>query len=67
MSSPMNQMNTSANVAPTSYSTIDAVNRHDFGVQKNRKSASTGGGRAWSEDEVGWSQSVSMDLSNVVS
>ena len=30
----------------------DAMDRHDYGVAKNRKSASTGGGRAWSEDEV---------------
>ncbi|CAM1509839.1 Fc.00g001740.m01.CDS01 [Cosmosporella sp. VM-42] len=29
----------------------DAMDRHDYGVTKNRKSASTGGGRAWSEDE----------------
>jgi hypothetical protein len=52
MSSPTNQMNTSAHVAQSNYSTVDAINRHDFGVQKNRKQASTGGGRAWSEDEV---------------
>lgn len=32
--------------------TSDAIDRHDFGVQKNRKPASTGGGRAWSEDEA---------------
>ncbi|CAG8955291.1 hypothetical protein HYFRA_00011273 [Hymenoscyphus fraxineus] len=51
MSSPMNPMNTASLVTPTSYSPIDAVNRHEFGVQKNRKAASTGGGRAWSEDE----------------
>lgn len=51
MSAATNQMNTSAHVAQSSYSPIDAVNRHDFGVQKNRKPASTGGGRAWSEDE----------------
>ncbi|KAH6679478.1 hypothetical protein B0J14DRAFT_298295 [Halenospora varia] len=51
MSSPINQMNTSAHVATSNYSPIDAVNRHDYGVQKNRKPASTGGGRAWSEDE----------------
>ncbi|CZT52627.1 uncharacterized protein RSE6_13979 [Rhynchosporium secalis] len=49
MSSP--QMNTSAHVAPSNYSPVDAINRHDYGVQKNRKQASTGGGRAWSEDE----------------
>lgn len=52
MSSPMNQMNTSAHVAPANYSPVDSVSRHEFGVQKNRKPASTGGGRAWSEDEV---------------
>jgi hypothetical protein len=52
MSSPVNQMNTSAHVAQSHYSSVDAINRHDFGVQKNRKQASTGGGRAWSEDEV---------------
>jgi hypothetical protein len=52
MSTPMNQMNTSAHSAPSNYSPVDAVNRHDYGVQKNRKQASTGGGRAWSEDEV---------------
>lgn len=45
-------MNTSAHVAPSNYSPVDAINRHDYGVQKNRKQASTGGGRAWSEDEV---------------
>ena len=31
----------------------DAMDRHDYGITKNRKPASTGGGRAWSEDEVG--------------
>ncbi|KAH8167442.1 hypothetical protein CIB48_g815 [Xylaria polymorpha] len=31
--------------------TSDAVDRHEFGISKNRKLASTGGGRAWSEDE----------------
>ncbi|GJC96218.1 hypothetical protein ColKHC_05044 [Colletotrichum higginsianum] len=34
--------------APTS----DAMDRHEYGVTKNRKAASTGGGRAWSEDET---------------
>lgn len=29
----------------------DALDRHDYGISKNRKLASTGGGRAWSEDE----------------
>ncbi|ORY63288.1 uncharacterized protein BCR38DRAFT_344907 [Pseudomassariella vexata] len=33
--------------APTS----DALDRHDYGISKHRKLASTGGGRAWSEDE----------------
>lgn len=32
--------------------TSDAMDRHEYGVTKNRKAASTGGGRAWSEDEV---------------
>lgn len=49
--STQTQMNTSAHVAQSTYSPVDAINRHDFGVQKNRKQASTGGGRAWSEDE----------------
>ncbi|KAI9054290.1 hypothetical protein LZ554_001458 [Drepanopeziza brunnea f. sp. 'monogermtubi'] len=49
MSSP--QMNTSAYVVPSNYTAVDATNRHDCGVQKNRKQASTGGGRAWSENE----------------
>ncbi|KAI0541855.1 hypothetical protein GGR58DRAFT_389847 [Xylaria digitata] len=31
--------------------TSDALDRHEFGISKNRKLASTGGGRAWSEDE----------------
>ncbi|KAI1435093.1 hypothetical protein GGR50DRAFT_343734 [Xylaria sp. CBS 124048] len=31
--------------------TSDASDRRDLGVPKNRKTASTGGGRAWSEDE----------------
>ncbi|KAI1326678.1 hypothetical protein F5Y16DRAFT_225039 [Xylariaceae sp. FL0255] len=31
--------------------TSDALERHEFGISKNRKLASTGGGRAWSEDE----------------
>lgn len=35
------------NYAPTS----DAMDRHEYGVTKNRKATSTGGGRAWSEDE----------------
>jgi hypothetical protein len=30
----------------------DVLDRHDYGITKNRKPASTGGGRAWSEDEV---------------
>ncbi|KAK4237612.1 hypothetical protein C8A03DRAFT_15864 [Achaetomium macrosporum] len=32
--------------------TSDTMNRHEYGITKNRKTAaSTGGGRAWSEDE----------------
>ncbi|KAH6839547.1 hypothetical protein B0I37DRAFT_236281 [Chaetomium sp. MPI-CAGE-AT-0009] len=29
----------------------DVMDRHDYGITKSRKPASTGGGRAWSEDE----------------
>lgn len=32
--------------------TFDTMNRHDYGIKKHRKNPSTGGGRAWSEDEV---------------
>lgn len=32
--------------------TSDALDRHEFGIAKTRKTTSTGGGRAWSEDEV---------------
>lgn len=32
--------------------TSDAMDRHEYGITKHRKTASTGGGRAWSEDEV---------------
>lgn len=46
----MNQMNT-AHVATPTYTCVDATSRHEYGVQKNRKQTSTGGGRAWSEDE----------------
>ncbi|KAK4108956.1 hypothetical protein N656DRAFT_792190 [Canariomyces notabilis] len=31
--------------------TSDAMERHEYGVTKHRKATSTGGGRAWSEDE----------------
>lgn len=31
---------------------FDTMDRHDYGIKKHRKSASAGGGRAWSEDEV---------------
>lgn len=51
MSSTMTQMNT-ANMAPSAYTSVDSINRHEYGVQKNKKQTSTGGGRAWSEDEV---------------
>ncbi|KAK3334161.1 hypothetical protein B0T19DRAFT_449361 [Cercophora scortea] len=37
---------------PVTYTpTSDAMDRHDYGISKNRKVTSTGGGRAWSEDE----------------
>ncbi|KAF4459555.1 hypothetical protein FALBO_13688 [Fusarium albosuccineum] len=29
----------------------DAMDRHDYGVTKSRKASSTGGGRAWSDEE----------------
>lgn len=32
--------------------TSDVMDRHEYGITKSRKSSSTGGGRAWSEDEV---------------
>lgn len=32
--------------------TSDAVNRHGYGVTKGKKTTSTGGGRAWTEEEV---------------
>jgi hypothetical protein len=51
MSSQMDQMNTTRHASPANYSPVDVLNRHEYGVQKNRKQASTGGGRAWSEDE----------------
>ncbi|KAI0180632.1 hypothetical protein GGR52DRAFT_253629 [Hypoxylon sp. FL1284] len=50
MMSPPTQYSTSTGVpyAPTS----DVLDRHEYGITKNRKVvASTGGGRAWSEDE----------------
>ncbi|CAK7237663.1 hypothetical protein SBRCBS47491_010069 [Sporothrix bragantina] len=38
--------------SPATYTpTSDAMDRHDYGINKNRKPASTGGGRAWSDDE----------------
>ncbi|KAJ2905193.1 hypothetical protein MKZ38_006099 [Zalerion maritima] len=37
--------------APPIYAPTDALDRHEYGVTKSRKAASTGGGRAWSEDE----------------
>lgn len=30
----------------------DSMDRHDYGISKNRKASSTGGGRAWSDEEV---------------
>ncbi|KAI5457596.1 hypothetical protein BGZ63DRAFT_416741 [Mariannaea sp. PMI_226] len=38
--------------APTPFMpTRDVMDRHDYGITKMRKASSTGGGRAWSEDE----------------
>ncbi|CAK7205352.1 hypothetical protein SEUCBS139899_008122 [Sporothrix eucalyptigena] len=45
--SPTLQMASPATYTPTS----DAIDRHEYGINKNRKPASTGGGRAWSDDE----------------
>lgn len=44
----MSMATPSASYTPTT----DAMDRHEYGVTKSRKAASTGGGRAWSEDEV---------------
>ncbi|KAI1378471.1 hypothetical protein F4677DRAFT_396615 [Hypoxylon crocopeplum] len=50
MMSPAMQLTSSSGVPYTP--TSDALDRHDYGISKNRKLvASTGGGRAWSEDE----------------
>lgn len=58
--SPTTQMNP----PPTGYiPTSDAMDRHEYGVSKNRKAASTGGGRAWSEDEVRESKDGAVTLS----
>lgn len=48
MSPTMHMTAPPAHYQPTS----DMMDRHEYGVLKNRKTASTGGGRAWSEDEV---------------
>lgn len=53
-----NQMNTQA--ASSTYVPVDVAQRHEYGIQKNRKTASTGGGRAWSEDEVWIKQILSI-------
>ncbi|KAI1085405.1 hypothetical protein F5B20DRAFT_2455 [Whalleya microplaca] len=49
MMSPSMQLTTHSSVSYTP--TSDILDRHEYGVSKNRKLASTGGGRAWSEDE----------------
>ena len=44
--------------SPSTYTTTsDVMERHEYGVTKSqsRKASSTGGGRAWSDDEVGHS------------
>lgn len=43
---------TQVTTLPVAYSKSDIARRHDHGVTKNRKAILTGGGRAWSEDEV---------------
>lgn len=48
MSPTMAMTMPTAMYAPTS----DVMDRHEYGITKSRKSSSTGGGRAWSEDEV---------------
>ena len=48
MSSTMHMTTPPVTYTPTS----DAMDRHEYGVSKSRKVTSTGGGRAWSEDEV---------------
>ncbi|KAL8343122.1 hypothetical protein RB598_004461 [Gaeumannomyces tritici] len=47
MSPTMHMTAPVAHYQPTS----DMMDRHEYGVMKSRKTASTGGGRAWSEDE----------------
>ncbi|KAJ4287054.1 hypothetical protein N0V88_007820 [Collariella sp. IMI 366227] len=42
------QMGHRGSYVPTS----DAIGRHGYGITKSRKTASTGGGRAWSEEET---------------
>ncbi|KAI2615255.1 hypothetical protein GGR54DRAFT_304614 [Hypoxylon sp. NC1633] len=50
MMSPPMQLTTSSGASYTP--TSDVLDRHEYGITKNRKlAASTGGGRAWSEDE----------------
>ena len=47
--------NRAPSAPPHSYTPIsppNAVDRDDFAVHKHRRSASTGGGRAWTEEEV---------------
>lgn len=49
MSPAMQMTPSSLPYTPTS----DVLDRHEYGVSKNRKAtSSTGGGRAWSEEEV---------------
>lgn len=49
MSPTMTMAMHSAMYTPTS----DVMERHEYGITKHhRKNSSTGGGRAWSEDEV---------------
>lgn len=39
--------------APVTFApTSDTMDRRDYGITKTKKTTSTGGGRAWSEEEV---------------
>jgi hypothetical protein len=56
---PSHQM---AQVAAPYIPSRDSMDRHDYGITKNRKASSTGGGRAWSDEEV--SQHYTAQLLN---
>lgn len=60
MSPSMELTRTNMAYVPTS----DALERHEYGITKHRKTASTGGGRAWSEDEVSGNSDGCKDWGN---